>query len=181
MSDRALSLDSSLIPRWSHRPWVLLGVGALLCMTAQVAARALHYAGVVHPRLPATAEDYAAPLQPMQVDPSWIVDGSPKFFSHAHFTSPDGGTVSGIWRCEGPGSFRWRHDTDESVYILEGEAFVDFDGQTHTLHPGDVTFFKAGTTTTWRVPNRVQKAFTLHHAGRTIRWVRRLLGDRDAR
>ncbi len=179
MSDRAWSLESGFsrasTASSARHSGLLLGVGALLCLGVQVGARAVHYAGFVHPRMPAMAEDIAAPLEPMKVDPSWVLEGSPKFFSHAYFTSPDGGTTSGIWACDGPGRFQWRHDTDESVYILEGEAFVDYEGVTHTLHPGDVTFFKAGTTTTWRVPLHVRKSFTLNNPGRVTRWLRRVL------
>jgi uncharacterized cupin superfamily protein len=156
-------------------PWFFLSVGALVTVALQGGARAARYAGVEHPNLPVMAEDKPAPLKPMSVDESWIIEGSPRFFASEYFSSLDGHTVSGIWVCEGPGKFRWRHDTDEALFVLEGFAYVEYDGVTHTLAPGDVTFFHAGTTTTWSVPERIRKTFTLNEPGGLRRWLRRSL------
>jgi uncharacterized protein len=156
-------------------PWFFVAAGAVVAVALQGGARAARYAGVEHSNLPAMAEDKAAPLKPMSVDHSWVLDGRPRFYSSEYFTSLDGKTVSGIWTCEGPGTFRWRHDTDEALYVLEGLAYVEYDGITHTLAPGDVTFFHAGTSTTWRVPERIRKSFTLYSPDSMTGWLRRWL------
>jgi len=154
---------------------LLFALGALGCLLLQVGFAAAHYAGVTHRQLPPMANDIAMPLEPLPVSSSWIIEGQPKFFARQYFSSPDGTIISGIWVCEGPGTFRWEHRTDESLYVLEGKAQIEYDGVKHELQPGDVTFFRAGTSTTWHVEGRVRKSFTLHNPGRIARWFRRVL------
>lgn len=126
------------------------------------------------PSLLAAVENKAL-AQTMTVEPNWILEGSPTFTSQAHFETPRGETVSGIWICEGPGKFHWRHDVDESLYVLEGGAEVEYQGTTRTLAPGDIAIFEAGTWTKWHVESRIRKTFTLRSPSRMTRLLRRIL------
>ncbi|MBK7857724.1 MAG: DUF861 domain-containing protein [Archangiaceae bacterium] len=160
--------------RKSHFAWgVLVGVCGFEAL--HLAGRAAYYVGWVHPQLPPTAERREAPLQPLEVNASWILEGQPTFSSHAYATSHDGSSTSGIWECVGPGRFRWKFGIDESVYVLEGLVHVEYDGKVHTLKQGDTAFFPAGAEAVWTVPERVKKSFTLSEPGRITRLLRRLL------
>ena len=83
------------------------------------------------------------------IDPSWIVSGSPIFYAGAFDRSPD--TMSGIWECIGPGKFIWHYSVDETIYVLEGSAHIEYLDKQLTLRPGDSTRFVAGTTAVWLV------------------------------
>jgi mannose-6-phosphate isomerase-like protein (cupin superfamily) len=53
-------------------------------------------------------------------------------------------------------------DNDEIVYVLEGEADVDYDGEHHTLRPGMAMFVPRGATYHYRVtrgPNELLVVF----------------------
>lgn len=153
--------------------WLLVGVFAYEGLL--LAAKVAQYTGWIHPALPPTAERQAAPLEPQDVNASWILEGKPEFRSRVYASSPDKTTVTGIWECVGPGKFMWRFDIDESVYVLEGKVHVEYKGEMHTLGPGDKAFFPAGVTAVWTVPERIKKSFTLHEPGRVTRFLRRLL------
>jgi uncharacterized cupin superfamily protein len=154
-------------------PWVASALG--LGWIGSTVAQALR----VHVAAPAEVSKSAAPLTELQIDPTWVLTGSPKFLARVYSESPDGRMASGIWECQGPGKFKWDFKTDESVYILEGEVHVTHQGNLHTLRPGDTAFFPAGTVAVWDVPSRVRKSFTLTEPGRLVRAARKLLRARD--
>ncbi len=137
--------------------------------------RAAYYAVFQHPQLPDVAARNAQPLEPLHVDPAWILEGTPTFSSRVYATSPDGKTFTGIWECTGPTRFRWHFDIDETVYLLEGLVNIEYRGEIHTLRPGDTAFFPAGAQAVWHVPERIRKSFTLHEPGRLNRLLRVIL------
>jgi uncharacterized cupin superfamily protein len=96
-------------------------------------------------------------LEPLPIDPSWILSGTPHARSGAHSRAEDGCAVTGIWDCTA-GSFRWFFGWDETVMIIEGEVHITAeDGTERTLRAGDVAFFAGGTWASWRVDNYVRK------------------------
>src|SRR6266850_2179902 len=122
--------------------------------------------GVASARLVAVKPGYTSFLEKLgrrehitwasgSIDPSWLIEGSPVFqskkFEHAH----DGSSHSGIWRCLGPAKFHWYYEVDESIYILDGSAEIEYLGNKFTLSAGDSTHFAAGTSATWIVPTQV--------------------------
>ena len=49
---------------------------------------------------------------------------------------------------------------DETIHALEGELVVTLgDGETVTLHPGDIASFVKGTQSTWEVTKPFKKLF----------------------
>jgi hypothetical protein len=84
------------------------------------------------------------------------------------------------WECTA-GQFECRYWQDEVVMIVSGEVFVtDEKGEERRLGPGDVGFFPAGTTSIWRVPERVRKIAVLREtmwrpAGIALKIWKRLL------
>lgn len=120
-------------------------------------------------------------MLPMQVDPSWIKSGTPRFLvtDSATVKSPVGSISTGLWSCDGPATFDWTYGTDETVHILEGDARIDYLGKTLTLKAGDTAFFQAGTKATWTVPTRVFKSFALHDASVFSRLYRRVVDAVD--
>jgi uncharacterized cupin superfamily protein len=151
--------------------WSLLLVGLLAYELVHQGAQLLQHLGNEEAEGSAGS---AAPLLPLTVDPSWILEGSPTFSSTVFAQAPDGKSASGVWECVGPTRFRWRFDIDETVYLHEGLIHVEYEGERFTLRPGDRAHFNAGTSAVWQVPERARKSFTLREPGRLVRWVRRL-------
>jgi len=114
-------------------------------------------------------------LSPRTIDPSWILSGSPIFHAAVFERSAHWASTSGIWECIGPASFEWHYGVDETIYILEGSADIEYMGKKFTLRAGDSTDFVAGTTAVWTVDDRVKKTFRIHRPGRVIRAVRAVL------
>jgi uncharacterized protein len=71
-----------------------------------------------------------------------------------------------VWDCTA-GRFNWNYNKDETLVVLAGEAFITNDGEERRIAPGDVVFFPAGSSSTWRVPTYVRKVCFLRH---TIPW-----------
>jgi uncharacterized protein len=62
-----------------------------------------------------------------------------------------------VWDCT-LGSFKWHYSKDETVNFLSGEAFmIDANGDEQRFGAGDIAFFAAGTTCTWRVTEHIRK------------------------
>lgn len=80
--------------------------------------------------------------------------------------------MHGLWAGDGPSTFRWTFDLDETVHVLEGQVQVDYLGHRFTLSPGEVAHFRAGTQAVWHVPQYLKKAYVLHDPGRVVRWWR---------
>lgn len=125
-------------------------------------------------RPPASTAALQRPMAPVPVEPSWIKSGTPNFRLLETARSPDGRVISGVWACDGPTTFEWTFDGDETVHLLEGRVDVEYQGRRFTLLPGQEAVFHTGTRAVWHVPSHVKKAYTLHKPGRLVqawRWL----------
>jgi uncharacterized cupin superfamily protein len=61
------------------------------------------------------------------------------------------------WYCSA-GRFNWHYSEDEILVVVDGEAFItDEHGTERRLGPGDMGFFPAGSSATWRITGHVRK------------------------
>lgn len=131
--------------------------------------------------LTTTAEAATAQFRPAPIRPDWIIAGAPVTeaaeIAHTH----DGAAQLFLWRTTAA-TFRWIHEADEIVTILDGAVHVtDADGQTRHLKAGDVALFPSGSVQTWYVPEHVTKSAILKRRMPTavetaMRWLRRARG-----
>lgn len=92
---------------------------------------------------------------------SWVLTGTPVTRSKNVVRSHDWTSNIVVWECTA-GSFNWHYSKDEVVVVVSGEAFITNEkGEERRLGPGDLAFFPAGRTSTWRVPERVRKVAVL--------------------
>ncbi|MES2040957.1 MAG: cupin domain-containing protein [Pseudomonadota bacterium] len=145
---------------------------ALLTLLGVTSYQAIAY---VTQAQPASATAVNLPVRPFEVDPSWIKEGKPNFRAAEFFKSHDGDTSSGIFECDGPSTFEWHYQLDESIYVLEGGVDIEYEGKKFSLKPGDTVLFRAGTTALWHVPKGIRKSWTLHDAGKPARGLASLL------
>ena len=106
------------------------------------------------------------------IKPSWVISGSPVCHANKFESAHDGMSASGIWGCVGPATFEWYYEGDESVYILEGSAEIEYLGKKFVLRAGDSTHFTDGTKATWNVPERVKKTWRIYDLGRVEKLMR---------
>ena len=93
----------------------------------------------------------------MSISPNWVLSGTPISRIKSVVRSRDWTSHVVVWECTG-GTFKWRYRQDEVVVIVSGEVFITTEeGQERRLGPGDLAFFPAGSSSTWRVPERVRK------------------------
>jgi uncharacterized protein len=103
----------------------------------------------------------AASLEPAPISPDWILDGRPEARSKILAKSQDGTSYIMVWECTA-GRFSWHYHEDETVVVISGEVFVTNDkGEERRLGPGDMGFFPAGSSATWRVTDRIKKVAVL--------------------
>ena len=96
-------------------------------------------------------------LEPDPIPAEWILDGNPQARVNKLVTSRDWSSTVIVWDCT-PGSFKWHYSKDETIHFLSGEAtMTDGDGEEHRFGAGDIAFFPAGTTCTWRVTEHIRK------------------------
>ncbi len=96
-------------------------------------------------------------LQPAPIDPSWVLDGDPEAKCQKISEIGDYWTAVDHWSCTA-GKFRWFYNLDETILILEGEAFItDDNGVEYHVLPGRTLSFTDGTKAVWTVPNYVRK------------------------
>lgn len=150
---------------------LFVALGGALTALALVAA----WDGVTYLRLanPASVSSVHRPLTAFNVNPEWVLEGTPNFRATEISKSPDGRTTTGLWACDGPSTFEWQFGVDETVHLLEGLVEVKYQGRQFTLKPGDTATFIAGTRAVWYVPEHARKAFSLHEPGRLVRTLRR--------
>jgi uncharacterized protein len=122
------------------------------------------------------AQRINAPLTPSPIPAAWLISGTPTFRSNTFGNSQDNSSSSGIWECIGPTQFVWHYGTDETIYILEGSADIEYLGKKFTLAAGDSTHFAAGTSANWVVRERIKKTWVLYEPGRLVRVMRRVVG-----
>jgi len=111
-----------------------------------------------------TAAAAAVDLQPSPITPNWILSGTPEARNKLLATSEDRTASIMVWECT-PGLFEWHYSEDETVVVISGEVFItNEEGGDCRLGPGDVAFFPAGCSSTWRVTNTVRKVAFLRNA-----------------
>ena len=103
----------------------------------------------------------AVELEPEPIPPDWIVSGSPVARCKKIVRSHDRTSHIVIWDCT-PGSFKWHYCMDEALVIISGEAFMTNEkGEERRFGPGDLGFFPAGTSCTWRITEHLRKVGVL--------------------
>jgi uncharacterized protein len=96
-------------------------------------------------------------LEPDPIPAEWILNGNPQARFNTLVTSRDWNSTVVLWDCT-PGSFKWHYSKDETVHFLSGEAFmIQDDGREQRFVAGDIAFFPAGTTCSWRITKRIRK------------------------
>jgi len=106
----------------------------------------------------------ATDLEPAPITPSWILSGTPQARNKLLATSKDRTSSILVWECT-PGRFNWHYTEDETVVLLSGEVFIsNGSGQERRIGVGDMAFFPAGSSCTWRITDRVRKVAVLRDA-----------------
>ena len=96
-------------------------------------------------------------LKPAPIPSDWILNGTPDTRNKEITKSADRTATVIDWSCSA-GQFTWNYADDEILVVVSGEAFItDEHGKEHRLGPGDMGFFPAGTSCTWRITNHVRK------------------------
>jgi uncharacterized cupin superfamily protein len=143
-----------------------VAVGLVAGITLQRAWEAFQYLRNLPE--PSTA---AAPLQMRAgtLPRDWVVSGSPRIESAVYGLTTGGPAFAGVWRAEGPVEFDFEYTSNEWLYVMDGDAELDYMGATLHLRPGDTAFFKAGTKARWKVPRRITKTWVSTQPGRVER------------
>ena len=98
-----------------------------------------------------------AALEPSPISPNWILDGTPQARNKVLARSHDRTSWVVVWECTA-GRFNWHYSEDETVVVISGEVFITTEkGEERRLGPGDMGFFPAGSSCTWRVNDCVKK------------------------
>jgi uncharacterized cupin superfamily protein len=105
-------------------------------------------------------DDSAAEFEPFA--PDEVIEGEPDARAHVIRDSGEPGArvVAGIFRSE-PSVAKYVFAMHETVYVLEGEADVEVDGETVSLRPGSIASFAKGATSIWRVKSPLKDVFVL--------------------
>jgi uncharacterized cupin superfamily protein len=103
-------------------------------------------------------------LNPEPIPQEWILSGEPVARGKNLVRSRDWTSTVVVWDCTA-GSFRWHYSQDEAILVISGEAFLMLEnGTERRFGPGDVGFFPAGTTCTWRVAEYIRKVAVLRES-----------------
>jgi uncharacterized cupin superfamily protein len=95
------------------------------------------------------------------ISPDWVLEGSPEARSKLLAKSHDGTSSIMVWECTA-GRFNWYYNEDETVVVISGEVFISTkDGEERRLGQGDMGFFPAGSSCTWRITDRIKKVAVL--------------------
>ncbi len=102
-----------------------------------------------------SSQDIQLSSAPIRTD--WVIEGCPVARNAVLARSADRTAMTLLWDCTA-GVFRWVYDQDETIHIIEGGVTLTLpDGRVEVLGPGDVVFFPAGSSATWRVDAYVRK------------------------
>jgi uncharacterized cupin superfamily protein len=100
----------------------------------------------------------AAELQPVALDPSQVVAGTPQVSELVLSESADGRVVRGIWQMT-PGVVT-DTEADELFVVLSGRATIEFeDGTVLNVGPGDAALLTAGAKTRWTIHETLRKVY----------------------
>lgn len=103
----------------------------------------------------------SAALEPSSISPDWILAGTPEARNKVLARSQDRTSWIVVWECTA-GRFNWHYNEDETVVVISGEVFITSEkGEERRLGQGDMGFFPAGSSCTWRVDDRVKKVAVL--------------------
>ena len=96
-------------------------------------------------------------LEPAPIPPDWILHGTPETRNKELARSRDRTAIIYDWSCTA-GRFNWHYAEDEILVVVSGETFItDENGREYRLGPGDMGFFPAGSSATWRITGHVRK------------------------
>jgi uncharacterized protein len=106
----------------------------------------------------------AVELEPEPFPPGWVVSGTPAARCKKVVRSHDRTSHIVVWDCT-PGSFKWHYSMDEAIVVISGEAFMINDkGEERRFGAGDLGFFPAGTSCTWRITEHLRKVGVLRES-----------------
>src|SRR5438552_4874360 len=109
------------------------------------------------------ANAHTAELEATLISPDWVLSGRPETRSKQLVYSHDRTSCAMVWDCTA-GHFSWHYNKDETLVVLTGEAFICTEkGEERRIGPGDIVFFPAGTSATWRVTSYIRKVAFLRH------------------
>ena len=110
----------------------------------------------------ATPSTIALEPKPEPLPADWVLSGTPEARSKMLVRSHDWTSSIVAWECTA-GSFHWHYNQDEAIMVVSGEAFMTTEkgDPERRFGPGDLGFFPAGTTCTWRVPEGIRKIAVL--------------------
>src|SRR5215471_21612320 len=115
----------------------------------------------------ATPTAFELGAEPISIAPNWVLSGTPISRVKNVVRSRDWTSHIVVWECT-RGKFKWRYRQDEVAVIVSGEAFITTEeGPERRLGPGDLAFFPAGSSCTWRVPEHVRKVAVIRE---TLWW-----------
>jgi uncharacterized protein len=98
-------------------------------------------------------------FQPL--DPALVTEGQPGSRSKTLSVSRDRLSDVMLWECTA-GQFNWHFVRDEVIFAISGKAyFVQADGTERCMAAGDVVFFPAGTSCSFRVDDHFRKVAVL--------------------
>lgn len=99
-------------------------------------------------------------LEPRELDPSDVLEGTPEVSERLVWESPDGLISRGVWQIT-PGVVT-DVEADELFVVLTGRATIEIaDGPTLQVGPGDLCVLQRGARTTWRVHETLRKVFQI--------------------
>jgi len=102
--------------------------------------------------------------QPGSIPADWILSGQPETRSKMLGRTNDWTANLVVWECTA-GGYKWHYNQDELILVISGEGFMTNDkGEERRFGPGDLGFFPAGTTCTWRHPDHFRKVALLKEA-----------------
>jgi uncharacterized cupin superfamily protein len=105
----------------------------------------------------ARGDEGARGLVDQPINPDWVLSGNPRARIRLWATSADKTTSNWVWDCTA-GRFRWHHELDETIFIVEGGARISVGvGAPRELGPGDSAYIPAGSWTDWTVAEYVRK------------------------
>ena len=94
-------------------------------------------------------------------DPAIVTGGTPGSRSKTLSVSRDRLSDVILWECTA-GHFNWHFNRDEVIFALSGAAFIiEADGSERCMAAGDVVFFPAGTSCSFRVDDHFRKVAVL--------------------
>jgi uncharacterized cupin superfamily protein len=93
----------------------------------------------------------AVALEPLPIRSQWILEGAPIANAKIVSRSSDGTARTLVWDCTA-GRFNWHYDIDETIYVLEGSAWIKSgSGGSRLVSAGETVLFRAGSVAEWTV------------------------------